>query len=563
MPHVLVNPQSGLAETFEPDVAQQKLKAGYEIPLHDSEGNPVSAPFDEAKRLVSEGRYRQPNPQELDTWVNKGKFGTDGQQALTFIEGAAEGVAGGAAPYLENKVLGVPYDNIAQRKGINPGTHMAGQLVGTAAGVLTPGLAEVSLPGIISKAGKAAEAGIAAEGIFGAIAKKAVQGAVEGGLYEASQKIHEGVLGDPKAVSEYALADIGMSAALGGGLGAAFGAAAPWMKHLTDEGTAGAARLINKIADADSTEKKNALDWMSNTATLAGIGHMVGGPVGSVVGAGAGAVKGGIKALKYLSKNNKDMLLDSLMSLNTKVARGVDIIDKHAGSIFGLAAAETPKPEISSDIHEMHEPLQQFAESPSTLIDHIANGTQGISSQAPEVTSAIGTSLTNAVNYLETKRPNTQKKAPLDMQPELKPSQISAFNNTADIVNNPMTVFGHIKTGTLMPQHIEALQAVYPSVYKQMQSATMGKMTDYLSKNDPSAIPYKTKLSLSRFLGQNLDSSLTPNAILSNQMALGQQQAAKQAAQAQQMKPSKSGMEKMKGLSSDETKYQQTMNRKR
>lgn len=558
MAQVLVNPDSGLAETFEPDIAQQKLQAGYHIPLHDTEGKEFSAPFDEATRLVQEGSFRQPTPEELNLWVHKGKFGTAGQQALSFIEGATKGIAGPLSPLVENKVFGIPYENIEARKEVNPGTHLAGEVAGTAAGVLVPGLAEASLPGIIAKAGKAAEAGIAAEGAFGAIAKKAVSGSIEGSLYELNNKIHEGVLGNPQAVSEYALADIGVSAALSGGLNAAFGAAAPWMKRLTDEGTAGAARLVNKLADADTYEKKQALDWMTNTAALAGIGHMIGGPVGSAVGTGIAAVKGGMKGFKYLAKNNRDQLLDGLMSLNTAVARGVDQIDKHSGSIFGLGSSEIPKVEHSTELHELHEPVQDIQVNPSQLIDTMTKGTEGINPIAPMISSSLSERVGSAVNFLEGARPKIDKKAPLDMEPEIPHHQIANFNQVADVVDNPMMVFGHIKEGTLLPQHIAALQNVYPSIYSQMQSSIMDKMTDYLAKKDPETIPYKTKLSLSQFLGQPLESSLTPLAILGNQQVLTAQAQEKNASQMNQMRPSKSGMEKMKSLDNSMTRSQRS-----
>ena len=140
--------------------------------------------------------------------------------------------------------------------------------------------------------------------------------------------------------------------------------------------------------------------------------------------------------------------------------------------------------------------------------------------------AALGETAGRAVMYLAKLRPVTEPQSPLDPPLKVSKAQEAAYNNALDIANNPAIVLEKVKNGTLTIQDIQHLSALYPALYPRMQQKLMDQLIAYKTKGQ--AIPYKTKLGLSMFMGQPLDSSMQPMAIMANQP---------QAAQAPQNQP--------------------------
>lgn len=141
------------------------------------------------------------------------EFSTLGQQAITGLEGAAEGIAGPLATLAETELLGVPKEDILARREVNPWTHTAGQVAGL--------LAPMGQGALLTKAGAGAAKALGAEGV----ANLAARGAVEAALYQAGDATSRVILEDPALSTESAIAEVGLAAALGGGVGGALGVA--------------------------------------------------------------------------------------------------------------------------------------------------------------------------------------------------------------------------------------------------------------------------------------------------------------------------------------------------
>ena len=99
-----------------------------------------------------------------------------------------------------------------------------------------------------------------------------------------------------------------------------------------------------------------------------------------------------------------------------------------------------------------------------------------------------------------------------------------------------MVVLNHIAKGTLTPEHVAALNAIYPALAGEMQTRLIERLTEAMGVGTP--IPYKARMALSMFLGTNLDSTMRPEALAANQKAFAAitaQQAANEQAQQQAM----------------------------
>lgn len=133
----------------------------------------------------------------------------------------------------------------------------------------------------------------------------------------------------------------------------------------------------------------------------------------------------------------------------------------------------------------------------------------------PEHNQAMGQTTMQAVNYLNSKRPNTDKQGPLDSKTVVNSTQKSEYSRALDIAQQPLLVIDKIHKGTLTPQDVQAVQAMYPALYSKLSSQLVSNMTDEISKGH--TIPYKTRIGLSMFLAQPLDSTMQPMAIISAQ----------------------------------------------
>lgn len=230
--------------TYTPDAAfaHQKLQRALDAaarhnavkrPVGFADGGEVQAPegIDEFLAAGQEPQGDMPMgmPEGLDEFLapemQQQKYGTATQQAITGLEGAAEGIAGPLATLAETKLLGIKPEDIRGRQEANPMTHMGAEVAGFAGSALT-GIGEARA---LTAAGE-----LAAKLGTKDIGKLALQGATEWGLLQGGDEISKMIKEDPTASMQTALVDVGLAAALGGAGGAALGAVSPLWKAASE-----------------------------------------------------------------------------------------------------------------------------------------------------------------------------------------------------------------------------------------------------------------------------------------------------------------------------------------
>ncbi len=149
------------------------------------------------------------------------KYDTVGQKAITALEGAGQGAVGPLAPLIERYALHVPRADIFARQKENPISHGVGEGLGLGAGLLT-GAGEA---GVMTKAGElateAAGLGKIAEdaSYLHRVGSSAIQQAAEMAVLQGSDETSKMILQDPDTSAQSAIANIGLSAAIGGATG--------------------------------------------------------------------------------------------------------------------------------------------------------------------------------------------------------------------------------------------------------------------------------------------------------------------------------------------------------
>lgn len=209
------------------------------------------------------------------------------------------------------------------------------------------------------------------------------------------------------------------------------------------------------------------------------------------------------KATNTLSKYTK--------AIFKPIVRGAEPFAGYAGSQLTPADKKDKHDKISTQIREMSDPERAF--------DKIQKRTHDLYVSAPKTAGALGETLARGATFLNSKLPAPP--APKPLSPKYIPSstELAQFQHYYDVVEDPFVALNEVKMGTLTASTIETLQNVYPKLYEEMQSSVMDELTHQVSKGK--LIPYQTRMALSLFLNQDLDSSLEPQSIMANQTAIG------------------------------------------
>ena len=139
---------------------------------------------------------------------------------------------------------------------------------------------------------------------------------------------------------------------------------------------------------------------------------------------------------------------------------------------------------------------------------------------------AMEKTIGNAVNYINAQRPSPVKALPLDQDPKPTKMEEANFNRTLTVAQQPLMALHYIKEGTLLPQDVATVKNVFPDYYNKMSQQILSQMAK--SQQNGDSIPYRIKQGMSMFLGQPLDSTMTPASIQAAQSVYATQAATQQ-----------------------------------
>lgn len=187
---------------------------GQDVNIVSPDGTFGTVPAHQALEAFKTG-YQYATPQMQSSQADQEHYGSLGQQILTGVEGAAQGFAGPAATLAE-KAIGVPSQDIEKRAHTNPWTHGLTEAGGFGLGAFT-GTGEAALLG---KAGEAVSGGMGLMGAGANLATRLASGATRMGtemaLLQAGNEGTKAILQDPSQTVGSAVANVGLSALLGG-----------------------------------------------------------------------------------------------------------------------------------------------------------------------------------------------------------------------------------------------------------------------------------------------------------------------------------------------------------
>jgi hypothetical protein len=181
-------------------------------------------------------------------------------------------------------------------------------------------------------------------------------------------------------------------------------------------------------------------------------------------------------------------------------------IHGHISNIIGNGKLEINHDKESREALKAH--LSELQHNPEKMIDIGGN----IGDILPMHAAALGSRAANAVSYLNTLKPQRPRMGPLSEPSRPDPLAEAKYNRHLDIANNPNLVLQHVKDGTINQQDLTTLNTLYPDLAQSMKNKAYEIIIE--SKEKGQVIPYKQRIGLSRLLGQPLDYTVTPQAMM-------------------------------------------------
>ncbi len=164
------------------------------------------------------------------------------------------------------------------------------------------------------------------------------------------------------------------------------------------------------------------------------------------------------------------------------------------------------------------------------LVDLLAKRTARIANASPEVAMVMQGTLAKGVAFLNEKMPRPAIQQGAFIRP-WQPStmELGKFERYLQVIESPMTVLQDLQQGTLTREHVEALQAVYPEIYREVRMGVLNR----LNTPQGQALPYAKKVQIGILLNIPADSSLAPESVMMLQQGISGQIEAEQGQQRQ------------------------------
>ncbi len=229
-------------------------------------------------------------------------------------------------------------------------------------------------------------------------------------------------------------------------------------------------------------------------------------------------------------KASSKMELAGLGHVEKIINKHIDNVETHRDGVFGEKTSAPEWNELGQEEQKnLIENINTLAANPQALIDRIQNSTSGIHAVAPQTAESAQQTAARAISFLSTKSSQPDSGS-LNKPYEPSQTEISKFNRYLQIVENPATALHQVKEGTLIPETLETLKAVYPSLY--------GHMKQGIIENLGKDIPFSRQMSMGQFLEEPLDSSLTFPRTVQLQGSYAQAQSAQNSPAPKSSKPS-------------------------
>lgn len=251
----------------------------------------------------------------------------------------------------------------------------------------------------------------------------------------------------------------------------------------------------------------------------ASMGHLFGGGWTAVV-AGAAAkfahsdLKRKLVVLGYLDKaiNSTEKAIENAAKGFAKQSKMVTPVIFSIASSQLAKSSEGKKPENKLDAYRnIRDRLNDTVNNPDKYMSNTSKQTAVLNNYMPDTMGHLTAKTFVGMQYLQSKLP--QRRGDVGTLQLAKDSyvpstmEMSKFERSLKAVEKPLETVKELENGTFTKEHADALQAVYPELFKQLQI----KVMDVVHSNN---LPYSKKIQLGMLMNVPSDTSLLPQNIL-------------------------------------------------
>lgn len=175
-------------------------------------------------------------------------------------------------------------------------------------------------------------------------------------------------------------------------------------------------------------------------------------------------------------------------------------------SMFGDDDGEKPK-NRRDGFKKSAEQLASLAADPGGTAEKLANGIQHLAPAAPDLAQSIVDTQMRSIAFLDEKAPKNPAAAhtlnPFIQAWQPSDTEMAKFERYAAAAKDPMSVLDELEHGSVTPEAVEALQAVYPALYDDVRTQLATKVSEI-----EKTVPYRNRVELSILFGIDLDSTM-------------------------------------------------------
>lgn len=277
--------------------------------------------------------------------------------------------------------------------------------------------------------------------------------------------------------------------------------------------------LITKSADNAINSKNYVASKFGGQGYISDIGW------GSILGGAKGA---GLAAARAATD---PVAAAKVLSTVEKISSGtVKSVDATAQYLFDKKnwGVKIAAPIILQNAKETDErykeavsTVKKFSQNGSNMMDMLQKNTQHLSIYAPKITEAVHNATVSATNFLASKIPVMPMNYIFDGKNEPSDARKAQFVRYYDALDNPHVLLDQIKSNYILPETVEAISKVFPEYFNYVKGQIATEMTNIMA-HGKLELPFQRRVSLSKFLGMPLDSSMSIGQLSRTQQTLQQ-----------------------------------------
>lgn len=290
-------------------------------------------------------------------------------------------------------------------------------------------------------------------------------------------------------------------------------------------------RQINALTASEKAGNLRAGLRIAGKLAAPVAGGLLGGPAGVLGGAAITAVTSPVAVAKTLAKLNKAMItVSDKIGGVANVLTGTGAVAVKTGEALGSFATRKKLDEeykrVEKRVRELTADNDLLLEQEEAMLDNLSN-------DAPNVADATKTVNATALQYLASKKPQPPANlAPMQLIAwEPVDADKRKFLRITDAVMNPLETLELAGKGALLPEQIDALNAVYPSLMAEARANLLERI------EQTGKVPEKHRMMVSMILGKDIDGRMQASKIVPAQSVYGQQRQVDAQKQAQAQMP--------------------------